>query len=169
MSVLAAMSADDRLRAMEQAMQMVQNELVMAKAAAGVAEKRADAAEIRNARPAAGLVDTRVLGKPRNFDGHLENWRSFKLTFLGYAGAVNADLRAGMVKSEALAEGAIINSALGADDQKISTQLYYLLVLLLEGGAQRLLEHAGDGEGLLSWNRLVAEYEPAAAGRETAL
>ena len=148
---------------------MVQNELVMAKAAAGVAEKRADAAEIRNARPAAGLVDTRVLGKPRNFDGHQENWRSFKFMFLGYAGAVNADLRAGMVKSEALAEGAIVNSALAADDQKISTQLYYLLVLLLEGGAQRLLEHAGDGEGLLSWNRLVAEYEPATAGRETAL
>ena len=34
---------------------------------------------------------------------------------------------------------------------------------------QRLLEHAGDGEGLLSWRRLVAEYEPATAGRETSL
>ena len=42
-----------------------------------------------------------------------------------------------------------------------------MLVLLLEGSAQRLLEHAG--EGLLSWRRLVAEYEPATAGRETSL
>ena len=32
-----------------------------------------------------------------------------------------------------------------------------------------MLEHAGDGEGLLSWRRLVAEYEPATAGRETSL
>ena len=30
-----------------------------------------------------------------------------------------------------------------------------------------MLEHAGDGEGLLSWRRLVAEYEPVTAGRET--
>ena len=44
-----------------------------------------------------------------------------------------------------------------------------MLVLLLEGTSQRLLEHAGDGEGLMSWHRLVAEYEPAAAGRETSL
>ena len=44
-----------------------------------------------------------------------------------------------------------------------------MLVLLLEGSAQRLLEHAGDGEGLLSWRRLVAEYEPASAGREKSL
>ena len=44
-----------------------------------------------------------------------------------------------------------------------------MLVLLLEGSAQRLLEHAGDGEGLLSWRRLVGEFEPATAGGETSL
>ena len=44
-----------------------------------------------------------------------------------------------------------------------------MLVLLLEGSAQRLLEHAGDGQGLLSWRRLMAEYEPATAAREMSL
>ena len=39
----------------------------------------------------------------------------------------------------------------------------------LEGSAQRLLEHTGDGEELLSWCRLVAKYELATAGRETSL
>ena len=68
-----------------------------------------------------------------------------------------------------LPEAAITNSALPARDQRVSTQLYYMSVLLLEGSAQRLLEHAGDVEGLLSWRRLVAEYEPATAGRETSL
>ena len=33
------------------------------------------------------------------------------------------------------------------------------------GGIAKFLEHAGDGEGLLSWRRLVGEYEPAKAGR----
>ena len=32
-----------------------------------------------------------------------------------------------------------------------------------------MLEHAGDGERLLSWRWLVTEYEPATAGRETSL
>ena len=64
----------------------------------------------------------------------------------------------------------ITNSTLPVRDQRVSTQLYCMLVLLLEGSEQRLLEHAGDAEGLLSWRRLVAEYEPATAGRrETSL
>ena len=58
-----------------------------------------------------------------------------------------------------------MNSALRARDQRVSTQLYHMLALLLEGSAQRLLEHAG----LLSWRRLVAEYELATAGREMSL
>ena len=74
-----------------------------------------------------------------------------------------------MIESEVLQEAAIMNSVLPVGDQQASTQLYYMLVLLLEGSAQRLLEHAGDGEGLLSWHRLVTEYEPTTVGRETSL
>ena len=62
-----------------------------------------------------------------------------------------------------------MNSVLPARDPRVSTQLHYMLVLLLEGSAQRLLEHGGDGEGLLNWRRLLAEYEPATVGRETSL
>ena len=74
-----------------------------------------------------------------------------------------------MIESEVLPETSIANSALPARDQRVCTQLYYMSVLLLEGLAQRLLEHAGNGEGLLSWRRLEAEYDPATAGRETSL
>ena len=116
-----------------------------------------------------GVVDTRLLGKPKSFDGSTDSWRQFKFTFLGYAGAVDSRLKQVMIESEVLPEASITNSALPARDQRVSTQLYYMLVLLLEGSAQRLLEHAGDGEGLLSWRRLVAEYEPATAGRETSV
>ena len=74
-----------------------------------------------------------------------------------------------MIESEVLQDNAIMKSALPARDQRVSTQVYCTLVLLLEGSAQRLLGHAGDGEGLLSWRRLEAEDEQAAAGRETSL
>ena len=114
-------------------------------------------------------MDTRLLGKPKNLDGTTDNWRQFKFTFLGFAGAFDSRLKQEMIASEVLQENAIMNSALPARDQRVSTQLYYMLVLLLEGSAKHLLEHAGDGEGWLSWRRLVAEYEPATAGRETSL
>ena len=114
-----------------------------------------------------GVVDTRLLGKPKSFDGTTDNWRQFKFTFLGYAGAVGSRLKQAMIESEVLQETAITNSALLATSE--SEQMYYMLVLLLEGSAQRLLERAGDGEELRSWCKLVAEYEPATAGRETSL
>ena len=71
-----------------------------------------------------------------------------------------------MIESEVLMEASITNAAMPQRDHQISTQLNCMPVLLLEGSAQQLLEHAGDGEGLQSWRRLVAENEPAAAGRE---
>ena len=107
-----------------------------------------------------------LLGKPKSFDGSTDSWRQFKFTLLGYAGAVDSRLKKVMIESEVLPEASITKSALPARDQRVSTQLYYMLVLLLEG---RLLEHTGDGEGLLSWRRLVAECEPATAGMETSL
>ena len=90
-------------------------------------------------------------------------------TFWGYAGAVDSKPKQAKIESEVLQENTIMNSAFFARDRRVSTQLYYLLVLLLEGSAQRLLEHGGDGEGLLSWRRPVAEHEPAKADEETSL
>ena len=83
--------------------------------------------------------------------------KGFKFTFLGVAGAVDSRLKQAMIESEVLQEAAILNSALPPRDQRDSTQPCFMLVLRLAGSAQRLLEHAGDGEGLLSWRRLVAE------------
>ena len=112
-------------------------------------------------------MHTRLLGKPKSFDGTTDNWRQFKFTFLGYAGAVDLRLKQAMIESEVLQDAAMTNSALPPRDHRVSTQLYFMLVLLFESSAERLLEHAGDGERLLSWRRLVAEYDSAAAGGET--
>ena len=164
------MSAEESLLALEQLVAAMQGEVISALTAAAQAEQRATDAETRvfGVR-GEGVVDTQLLGKPKSFDGSTDSWRQFKFTFLGYAGAVDSRLKQAMIESEVLPEASITNSALPARDQRVSTQLYFMLVLLLEGSAQRLLEHAGDGEELLSWRRLVAEYEPATAGRETSL
>ena len=70
-----------------------------------------------------------------------------------------------MIEGEVLAGIAITNAVLQPRDRRVSTHLQYMLVLLLEGSAQRLLEPANDGEGLLSWRRV----RTATARRETAL
>ena len=131
------MTAEDRT--------VMQSEVISARTAAAQAEQRATEAETRVLGVRGeGVLDTRLLGKPKNLV------------------QIFSRLKRVMIESEVLQEDAIMNSALPARDQRISTQLYCTLVLLLEGSAQRLLEHAGDGEGLLSWRRLVAEFEPAA-------
>ena len=148
----------------------MQGEVISALTAAAQAEQRATDAETRVLGVRGeGVVDTRRLGKPKGLDGCTDSWRQFKFTFLGCAGAVDSRLKQAIIESKVLQEASITNSSLLARDQRVSTQMYFMLVLLLEGSAQRLLEHAGDGEGLLSWRRLVAEYEPATAGLETSL
>ena len=158
------------MQALEQVVTVLQSEVISARTTAAHAEQRATEAGTRVLGVRGeGVVDTRLLGKPKSFDGSTDNWRQFKFTFLGYADTVDSRLKQAMIESAMPQENAIMNSALPARDQRVSTQLYYMLVLLLEGSAQRLLEHAGDGEGLLSWRRLVAECEPATAGGETSL
>ena len=149
------------MQALEQLVFTMQGEVLQARTAAAQAEQRATDAEarvlgVRNE----GVVDSRLLGKPKSFDGAVDNWKQFKFMFLGHAGAVDARLMQAMIQSELMQEAAIMNAALPVRDQQASTLLHYMLVLFLEGSAQRLLEHTGDGEGLLSRHRLVAECEP---------
>ena len=100
-----------------------------------------------------GVLDTRLLGKPKRFDGTTDNWRQLKFTFLGYA--VVSRVKQAMIESEVLQDTAITSAGLPARDQRVSTQLCYMLILLLEGSAQCLLEHALARE---SRDRIVAAF-----------
>ena len=127
------MSAEERLLALEQLVAAMQGEVISALTAAAQAEQHATDAETRVLGVRGeGVVDTRLLGKPKSFDGSTDSWRQFKFTFLGYPGAVDSRLKQAMIESEVLPEASITNSALPAKDQRVSAQLYYMLVLLLE-------------------------------------
>ena len=115
------------------------------------------------------LVDTKLLGKPRNFDGKEASWRTFRFGFLGYCAAVNPDLRQALAEAETADHTLIKNTVLDARRRQLSTQVYYMLALLAEEPVQRLLEHAGESEGFLAWKRLVEEFEPRTAGRQAGL
>ena len=95
--------ADEKIAALELALATLQGEVDAARTTASAAslqaasaEQRATDAEAQTARVQSGgggLVDTRLLGKPKTFSGSIEDWRSFKFQFLGYAGAVSIRLR----------------------------------------------------------------------------
>ena len=115
------------------------------------------------------LVDTRLLGRPKSFDGREASWRTFRFGFLGYCAAVDPELRAALAEAEQADLSVIGNAVLDASRRRLSTQVYYMLALLAEEPVQRLLEHAGESEGFLAWRRLVDEFEPRTAGRQAGL
>ena len=140
-----------------------------ARTPAAQAEPRATEAPVLGVR-SEGVVDTRSLEKPRSFDDATDNEReSPSSRSWATLGAVDARPKQAMIESEVLQESALMDSVLAARDQQVSTQLHYMMVPLLDGSAQRLLEHACDGEGLLSRRRLVAEYDLRTARRKTSL
>ena len=79
------------MRALEQLVTVMQSEVISARTAAAQAEQGATRAETRvlGVRDE-GVVDTRLLVKPKSFDGTTDNLRQFKFTFLGYVGAFDS-------------------------------------------------------------------------------
>ena len=141
---------------------------VAAETAASHAAQQPDGVDSPSRRTA--LVDTRVLGRPRGFDGKEAHWKGFRFTFLGYCGAIDPSLRELLVQAEIEPDtGVLLNAALAADVRQKSAQIYYMLVMLLEEPAQRMLEHAGESEGLAAWRRLADEFEPKTAGRHAGM
>ena len=89
----------------------MQGEVPQVRTAAAQADQRATEAPVLGVR-SEGVVDTRLLGKPRIFDDATDNWRQSKFTFLGYAGAVDARPKQAMIESEVLQEPALMDSVL---------------------------------------------------------
>ena len=86
----------------------------------------------------------------------MDNWRQSKFTFLELQLA-QVDARPKFDDRVQSAAGTSTHG-LGLGSQRPIGLLHYMLVPLLDGSAQRLLEHASDGEGLLSRHRLVSEH-----------
>ena len=128
------MSVEDRLQPLEQLVTVMQSDVLLARGTAAQAEQRAADAESRSLTVRSeGVVDARLFGKPKSFDGTSDSWRQFKFTFLGYAGVVDMRLKQAKIESQVLTELAITNAALPPRDQRVSTQLCHVLFLLLEG------------------------------------
>ena len=57
------------------------------------------------------------------------------------------------------------NRLLSESDRKLSTQLYYILVMLVKGRVLDVVQNTGPGEGAESMRRLEEMFHPCVASR----
>ena len=108
----------------------------------GDAELEAVRAELRSAQqtgarvgasasqgPSLG-VDTRLLGKPSDFQGTQETWHDWCAAFKGYAGAAVPRLQRLMLEAQQATEPVVNATVLEEADRAASAQLYWMLLMI---------------------------------------
>ena len=109
----------------------------------------------------AAVVDTRTVGKCRNFDGTSKAWQEWTFVFQNWLLLLDwgpTDIEH-LMNAAAVHPTPLDQATLGPSAAHISRQLYALLGVLVQGRAHTLLRRIERGNGLEAWAVLVAEYE----------
>ncbi|CAK0814821.1 unnamed protein product, partial [Prorocentrum cordatum] len=166
-----------RFQALEGALQAAEQRVQAAEERALAAESAAASAGAAASRPVAAaraapqdLVDTRLLAKPKAFGGSEDERPGWSFKMLAYLGALDEQMANELTAAMTFPLEEVRNARLleeGASQR--SRQLYFILVLLLEGAALQLIKPVGVGEGYRAWRTLQDMYEPDRPGRHAGL
>eukprot|EP00971_Amphidinium_carterae_P063549 1257648-Amphidinium_carterae.1 len=111
------------------------------------------------------LVDTRALGRPREFKSIRSEWQDWAFHFKAFLSGANA--QAGQALDEAArADKEISMTDLGPARESLARQLYLALSLQVSGEALVKVQNVRDHNGLEAWRRLCDEYEPRTKGQQ---
>ena len=110
------------------------------------------------------LVDTRSLGKPEVFKGDDGSFADWAFIFKSYVGCIAQEYIPMLERCEQ-SRVPVVNRSLGPNEQRLSGQLYYILVMLLRGRALDIAHNCGVGEGFETYRRLFEQYHPRVASR----
>ena len=105
------------------------------------------------------VVDTKLLGKPPSFDGAPEKWRDWSLVFKAYMGAVDERYGDAFRMIETAVEP-VLNDRIDERWTGLSSQMYFILVMLVLGSALDKVHNAGSMQGFEGWRQLMLTYEP---------
>ena len=124
--------------------------------------------DVDETRPAAhsqpGLIDTRTLGKPETFKGDANEFADWQFIFKSYMSCVNP-LFAELLERAEASKVPVPNRFLKENERAMSSQLYFVLVMLLRNRALDIAYNAGVAEGLEAYRRLHQQYHPRVASR----
>ena len=115
-------------------------------------------------RVQAGVVDTRVIGKPHQFDGDPMKYADWSFKLRSYLGAVDQRYQEELTKTEASSTPRL-NANLGSEESALSAQMCYILVMTIAGAALDKCHYAGVNEGFEAWRQFVMEWEPKLRAR----
>ena len=116
-----------------------------------------------------GVIDTRTLGKPKMFTGQPAEWTTWQFTFKAFACATHSRMRGVFELATRKGSGAVVNSEVTVELQSLSTQLYYMLVMMLSDQALEIVRNSPEGVGAEVWRKLLWEYEPGVGIRYGAM
>ena len=114
----------------------------------------------------APLVDTRLLGRPKNYNGSKAEWAQWKFVFKSYMGAVDQNLLTSMDTAEAQ-NSALDFNTYGPVAQQHARTLSYILSQVVTNGPLQIVMNAGPN-GLEAWRTLVRQEEPASGASQVA-
>ena len=115
--------------------------------------------------PSTGVIDTRTLGKPKTFTGQPAAWTTWQFTFKAFACATHARMRDVFESATRKGSDPVINSDMKVELQSLSTQLYYMLVMMLSDQALEIVRNSPEGVHAEVWRQLLWEYEPGVGTR----
>ena len=90
------------------------------------------------------IVDTRTLGKPEVFKSDPSEYSDWSFVLKSYLACISPDY-IDLLDRISGSRVSMPNRLLGESDRKLSTQLYYILVMLVKGRALDVVQNTGPG------------------------
>ena len=131
-------------------------------------ERESLSQQVPGKRVRAGVVDTRVIGEPDQFDGDPMKYADWSFNLRSYLGAVDQRYQHELTTTETSSTPRL-NTTLGSEESALSTQMYYILVMTTAGAALDKCHNAGVNEGFEDWRQFVMEWEPELWARHVGL
>ena len=111
------------------------------------------------------LLETKILHKVQPFDGHRTSWKTFEFQWRAYLIAQDRKYRELLEKIDELAKD-VRNGDLDLENQELSMQLYFALVLVMprESVRELIVRNVKQGEGAVAWRQMLGEYASTGPG-----
>ena len=104
------------------------------------------------------------LGKPEQFKGDQKDYADWSFVFKSYMSCVSTKFIQLFERIES-SRVPLLNRMFDENDRAPSTQMYYVLAMLVEGRALDIIQNTGVGEGAEAFRKLEETYHPRIASR----
>ena len=98
------------------------------------------------------MVDTRLISKPKSWNGEKAAFKEWAFKVKGFVGAVSAQL--GTAMNQAATFPAVIDhTRFNGEQQQLNSQLWYILLGLVDGQASAIMANVEEFNGLEAWRQ----------------